>query len=44
MELMYRQPGRKEHQSLPDVLDEIIKRLDKIESQINQQDKKSLWR
>lgn len=34
MELMYRQPGRKEHQSLPDVLDEIIKRLDDIENQL----------
>ena len=38
---MYRQPNRKEHQNLPDVLDEIIKRLDKIEEQLTELTQKS---
>ena len=31
LELMYRAPGREEHQNLPEILDEIMNRLDAIE-------------
>ena len=33
-ELMYRAPNRAEHQNITEILDEIINRLDKIETQL----------
>ena len=34
VELMYRAPGRQNHQNLPEILDEIMKRLEKVENQL----------
>lgn len=34
VELMYRAPGRSNHQNLPEILDEIITRLEKVEQQL----------
>jgi len=31
---MYRAPGRSNHQNLPEILDEIITRLEKVEQQL----------
>ena len=36
VELMYKAPGREEHQNITKVLDEIITRLDRIESMLEE--------
>ena len=36
VELMYKAPGRVEHQSIVEVLDEIMNRLDRIESHLDE--------
>ena len=34
VELMYRAPGRKTHQNLPKILDEVFERLDKLNERL----------
>ena len=36
MELLYKAPGREKHQNLPEILDEIMLRLERLEYNIEQ--------